>query len=56
MAVAQEFDLDIKPAKLVKGKGLCKLTAKSQDQVNEDSRWENEITLWCGEEAYISPG
>jgi hypothetical protein len=36
MAVVQEFDLDIKPAKLVKGQGLCKLAAEAQDQVNED--------------------
>jgi hypothetical protein len=56
MAVVQEFDLDIKPAKLVKGQGLCKLAVEAQDQVNEDSRWENEIALWCGEVAYISPG
>jgi hypothetical protein len=38
MAVVQEFDLDIKPAKLVKGQGLCKLVAEAQDQVNEDPR------------------
>jgi hypothetical protein len=56
MAVVQEFDLDIKPAKLVKGQGLCKLAAEAQDQVNEDPGWENEITLWCGEATYISPG
>jgi hypothetical protein len=36
MEVVQEFDLDIKPAKLVKGQGLCKLAAEAQDQVNED--------------------
>jgi hypothetical protein len=55
MAVVQEFDLDIKPAKLVKGQGLCKLAAEAQDQANEDSRWENEMALWCNEVAYISP-
>jgi hypothetical protein len=55
MAVVQEFDLDIKPAKLVKGQGLCKLEAEAQDQVKEDSRWENELALWCGEASYISP-
>jgi hypothetical protein len=56
MAVVQEFDLDIKPAKLVKGQGLCKLAVEAQDQVNEDLGWENEIALWCGEVAYISLG
>jgi hypothetical protein len=29
---------------------------KSQDQVNEDSGWEREMALWCGEVSYISPG
>jgi hypothetical protein len=24
--------------------------------VNENPRWENELTLWCGEPSYISPG
>ena len=56
MAVVQEFDLDIKLAKLVKGQGLCKLVVEDQDQVNEDLRWENELALWCGEASYISPG
>jgi hypothetical protein len=55
MAVVQEFDLDIKPAKLVKGQGLCKLAAEAQDQENEDFGWENEMALWCNEVAYISP-
>jgi hypothetical protein len=56
MEVVQEFDLDIKPAKLVKGKGLCKLAVEAQDQVNEDFGWENEMALWCGEVSYICPG
>jgi hypothetical protein len=56
MVVVQEFDLDIKPTKLVKGQGLCKLAVESQDQVNEDPRWENELALWCGEASYVSPG
>jgi hypothetical protein len=56
MIVFQEFDLDIKPTKLVKGQGLCKLVAEAQDQVNEDLRWENEMELWCGEASYISLG
>jgi hypothetical protein len=56
MAVVQEFDLDIKPAKLVKGKGLCKLATEAQDQAIPYFGWENEITLWCNEIAYISLG
>jgi hypothetical protein len=55
MAVVQEFDLDIKPTKSVKRQGLCKPTVEAQDQVNEDPRWENELSLWCGEASYVSP-
>jgi len=55
MALVQEFDLDIKPTKLVKEQGLCKLPVEAQDQVNEDYGWENEMALWCGEVSYISP-
>jgi hypothetical protein len=54
--VVQEFYLYIKPVKFVKGKGLCKVAVKSQDQVNEDPKWENEMALWCGEASYISQG
>jgi hypothetical protein len=46
MAVFQEFDLDIKPAKLIKGQRLCKLVAEAQDLINEDPGWENELALW----------
>jgi hypothetical protein len=33
---------------IVKGQRLCKLAAESQDQVNEDPGWENEMELWYG--------
>jgi hypothetical protein len=56
MVVVQEFDLDIKPAKLVKGQWLCKLVVEAQDKENEDPRWENELALWCGEASYVSLG
>jgi hypothetical protein len=56
MVVVQEFDLDIKPAKLVKGQGLCKLAIEAQDRINEDLAWENELTLWCSEALYIPQG
>jgi hypothetical protein len=55
MAIVQEFDIDLKPAKLVKGQGLCKLTVNSQDLENEYSMWQNEMALWCNEVAYIHP-
>jgi hypothetical protein len=56
MEVVQEFDLYIKPVKLVNGQGLCKLAAEAQDQVNEDPGWENELALWCSEALYVSLG
>jgi hypothetical protein len=34
MEIVQEFDLDIKPTKLVKGQGFCKLVAEAQDRIN----------------------
>jgi hypothetical protein len=56
MAVVHEFDLDIKPAKTVKGQGLCKLVVKAQDLINtEDSGWENVLSLWCNEALYVPP-
>jgi hypothetical protein len=56
MEVVQEFDPDIKPSKLIKGQGLWKLAVEDEDQANKDSRWENEMELWCEEASYISPG
>jgi hypothetical protein len=34
MAIVQEFDLDIKPFKIVKGQVLCKLVVEAQDLIN----------------------
>ena len=39
----QEYNLEFKSATIVKGKGLCKLMAESQD--NEDNNWDNEAEL-----------
>jgi hypothetical protein len=56
MVVIQEFDLDIKPTKIVRGQGLCKLATESQDLVEpENSGWDNELSLWCSEVLYIPP-
>lgn len=43
----QEYDMEIKPTKLVKGQGLCKLAAKSHKNQTKDYEdwWENEIEL-----------
>ena len=57
MEFIQEFDLDIKPAKIVKGQGLCKLIAEAQDLNNaDDPDWENELSLWCDEALYVPLG
>ena len=39
----QEYDLEFKSATIVKGQGLCKLMAESQD--NEENDWKNETEL-----------
>ena len=39
----QEFDLEFKPAAIVKGKGLCKLMTESKG--NEKHDWEDKAQL-----------
>jgi hypothetical protein len=57
MAVVEEFDLDIKTAKIIKGQGLCKLAAEAQDLINvEDPGCENQLSLWCIKALYVPPG
>lgn len=48
----QEYDIDIKLAKLVRGQGLCKLVAESHDTLNDlesEPSWENEIEMFTNE-------
>ncbi len=51
MRALQEFDLEIKPAKIVRGKGLCKLVAESvgllEDDCNifDDELYEKELFI-----------
>ena len=49
----QEYNLQIKPAKLVKGQGLCKLTAESLDPQEEEEGCENEAGMLEREVLYI---
>jgi hypothetical protein len=57
MEIVQEFNLDIKPAKIFKGHRLCKLVVGAQDQINaEYLGWENELSLWCGKALYVPLG
>jgi hypothetical protein len=40
----QEYDLDIKPTKIVKGQGLCKLVVQSVgDEAQEDALYQDQI-------------
>ena len=49
----QEYDLEIKPAKLVKGKVLCKLVAEALDPQNDEEGWENEAKMFEMEFLYV---
>ena len=42
MTTLQEYDLDIKPANIVRGQGLWQLTAQSNDLENQQTDWEHE--------------
>ena len=54
LTTLQEYDLEIKPAKLVKGQGLCKLSAKAQDpQMEEEEGWDNEVDMLQSEVLYM---
>jgi hypothetical protein len=49
----QEYDLEIKPAKIVKGKGLCKLAVEStHDRAKEDELYQDQ-NLFENEVCYI---
>ena len=43
MTVLHEYDLEFKPATIIKGQGLCKLM--DEIQTDEDDHWENEVEL-----------
>ena len=45
MIALQEYDLEIRPAKIVKGKGVCLLIAQSNDLENQQIKWEQEETI-----------
>ena len=39
----QEYDLELKPASIVKGQGLCRLMTENRN--NEEHAWEDEAEL-----------
>jgi hypothetical protein len=46
MTTLQEYDLEIKPTKIVRGQGLCKLVVDSENsQVSDQEGWENELEV-----------
>ena len=46
LATLQEYDLEIKPAKLMKDQGLCKLAVEAQDrQMEQEEGWDNEVDM-----------
>ena len=49
----QEYDLEIKPTKLVKGQGLCKLVVEALDLQESEEGWENEVDMFEREVIYI---
>ena len=48
MTALQEYNLEIKPAKIVKGKGMCLLTHQLNDPENQQVEWEQEETIPTG--------
>ena len=48
IAKVQEYDLDIKPTKLVRGKGLCKAIAEGSSKGEEEMKEEMSLVLFIG--------
>jgi hypothetical protein len=54
LTALQEYDLEIKPTKLVEGQGLCKLVVEAQDpQTKEEEGRDNEVYLMQNEVLYM---
>ena len=54
LILLQEYDLEIKPARLVKGQGLCTFAAEAQDpQMEQDEGWDNEVDFLQNEVLYM---
>ena len=54
LTTLQQYNLEIKPSKLVKGQGLCKLVAEALDlQMEEEEGWDNEVYLLQSEVLYM---
>ena len=54
LTTLQEYGLEIKPTKLVKGQGLCKLVKEALDlQKEEEEGWDKEVYLLQSEVLYV---
>ena len=47
----KEYDLEFKPASIVKGQGLCKLMTENRNK--EESAWEDEAELHLAEMCHL---
>jgi hypothetical protein len=48
----QEYDLEIKPNKLMNGQGLCKVAVEALDPQEDEEGWENEADMFEREVLY----
>ena len=48
MKTLQEYDLEIKPVKIVKGQGFCLLFTQSNDPKYQQTNWEKEEAIPIG--------
>ena len=48
MTALQEYYLEIKPAKIVKGQGLCLLSSQSNNPEDQQTKWDQEEAVPIG--------
>jgi hypothetical protein len=54
MTTLQEYDLEFKPANIVKGQGLCKLVMQgTSDEEQEEDGWKDEPMMYTQQVPYV---
>jgi hypothetical protein len=54
MTTLQEYDLEFKPANIVKGQGLCKLVTQGDDiEEQEEDGWQDEPIMYTQQVPYV---
>ena len=48
MTALQEYDLEINPVNIVKGQGLCQISAQSNDLKDQCTNWEQQEAIPIG--------